>query len=269
MHKLKLKLKLIFQIIFFLLICSSISSNLLYCRANKHKQVSTTSTPIEEKHLTDLIETNEPDLSAVETHLKKIIFNGGSGGKYASLSSVPGNERHHLISSSFCKRHHVYVSRHEAPAISIPKDLHYKTGSHPKSGYNSLYHDLEEYIYNKTNSLRMVCLLGIRDFMRVLKDEGKCSENPKAIIPMSPIKRAREESVLASAKKAKRSRRFGECDHPSSPYTTRFTDTPKFDYQIFWHSMIDASDIETSDDIRLNDLIDSFFKSLIEKSQKL
>ena len=86
---------------------------------------------------------------------------------------------------------------------------------------------------------------------------------------MSPIKRAREESVLASAKKAKRSRRFGECDHPSSPYTTRFTDTPKFDYQIFWHSMIDASDIETSDDIRLNDLIDSFFKSLIEKPQKL
>ena len=161
------------------------------------------------------------------------------------------------------------MSRHEAPAISIPKDLHYKTGSHPKSGYNSLYHDLEEYIYNKTNSLRMVCLLGIRDFMRVLKDEGKCSENPKAIMPMSPIKRAREESVLASAKKAKRSRRFAECDHPSSPYATRFTDTPKVDYQIFWHSMIDASDIETSDDIKLNDLINSFFKDLIEKPQKL
>ncbi len=145
------------------------------------------------------------------------------GGKYGSVARIKGYEVHHLISSSFCRKHPDLISVNQAPALSIPIVLHKLTGSHPASGRSKEYLEKEETLYNETNSLRKVYLMGLKDLERALKlYTEKClgmdDYNVKSEITNTPVKNAQKAAEIASLKK-KVEKKGGSENNPLIPKT--------------------------------------------------
>ena len=138
------------------------------------------------------------------------------GGAYGYISSRDGYEKHHLISSSFCKKHSDIIPPNKAPAISIPIELHRITGSHPLSNlklkqYGCADADFQKYLadeeaaYNKHFSLRDVCLVGINDLrkkLKIYKQKNNIAVNLKSVNEC--IDGAYDQSAILSANKNKR-----------------------------------------------------------------
>lgn len=146
--------------------------------------------------------------------------NAIDGGEYNEVLRVSGYEIHHLVSSSFCRFNPKVVNLRHAPAISIPKHLHVQTGSHGASGYSRVYLELEHFVFYKTNSIRMVWLLGIRDFKRVLESTCVSPTEIQSEIGSSPCKKSLSTAIFASGKKDKTVRR-----RVSSPVPLIFEDS--------------------------------------------
>lgn len=91
------------------------------------------------------------------------VFHTGSGGEY---------ESHHLISSSFCRNNPNVISKEEAPAVLIPKEVHWKTGSHSASHMSAQYLEAEQECFNKRKKLEDVFELGLKDLKRALSESG-------------------------------------------------------------------------------------------------
>ncbi|MBQ6143343.1 MAG: hypothetical protein IJI84_02485 [Clostridia bacterium] len=91
------------------------------------------------------------------------VFHTGTGGGY---------ESHHLISSSFCRNNPNVISVEEAPAVLIPKEVHYKTGSHSKSLMSPQYLKAEQECFEKRGKLEDVFELGLNDLKRALSESG-------------------------------------------------------------------------------------------------
>ena len=91
------------------------------------------------------------------------VFHTGSGGEY---------ESHHLISSSFCRNNPGVISVEEAPAVLIPKEVHWKTGSHSASRMSAQYLKAEQECFNKRKKLEDVFELGFKDLKRALREYG-------------------------------------------------------------------------------------------------
>ena len=145
-------------------------------------------------------------LKNVVEQIEKFL-NAIDGGEYGEVLRVGGYEIHHLVSSSFCRFNPEIINLNRAPAISIPKNLHVQTGSHGASGYSRLYLKLERFVFYKTNSIRMVWLLGIRDFKRVLEKNRVSPKEIQSEIESSPCKRSLSTAIFASGKKDKTVRR--------------------------------------------------------------
>lgn len=91
------------------------------------------------------------------------VFHTGIGGEY---------ESHHLISSSFCRNNPSVISKEEAPAVLIPKEVHWKTGSHSASHMSAQYLEAEQECFNKRKKLEDVFELGLNDLKRALRESG-------------------------------------------------------------------------------------------------
>lgn len=207
----KLKKNLLFILVLLFSVfanCNSASANPTTPITKKRRlKIFSYNTPGKTQHCIKYNSKTQEELEKIKRYLDKhcIIIDGGI---YGNTASMEGYEVHHLISSSFCRKHRL-PSRYSAPSVSIPSELHKMTGSHPSSGMSKEYLEEEETLYNETNSLRKVYLMGLKDLERALKlYTEKClgmdDYNVKSEITNTPVKNAQKAAENASLKKAEK-----------------------------------------------------------------
>lgn len=130
------------------------------------------------------------------------------GGSYYNTARANGYECHHLVSSHFCGNHPNVLSRSQAPAVLIPKELHQLTGSHPCSGFMNDYLKREEEVFARRNSIHDVAKLGMEDLIRAVKlyyrekSTGKIDIRSADVATQTPVKRAFEQVQILSPLKS-------------------------------------------------------------------
>lgn len=226
----KLKKNLLFILVLLFSVfanCNSASANPTTPTSKKSRlNFFLYNTPGKTQHCIKYNSKTQEELEKIKRYLDKhcIIIDGGV---YGNTASMEGYEVHHLISSSFCRKHGL-LSRYSAPSVSIPRELHKMTGSHPSSRMSNEYLKKEEELYSQTHSLKEIYLMGIEDLKRALRLYAKerlgiDDYNVELEITHTPCKKAYESAEVASLKKGEKFKKIekkgGSEKNPLSPKT--------------------------------------------------
>ncbi len=130
------------------------------------------------------------------------------GGEYSKICTAKGYERHHLVSTAFCKKHQIPY-RH-APAVLISKELHKQTGSFGCLKGSQIYRDRENQIFNTAieqndhnGAIYQVYSFGLDNLIDILQPEySKLTEEKVKL--MTPVKQARSSTWLKNVPSAQK-----------------------------------------------------------------
>lgn len=111
--------------------------------------------------------TVKDSLSVTQIPSYNIILDAST---YPHAFRADDYEVHHLISQHFCKNYGYNIN--SVPCVTIPKEVHYRTGSHVHAGHNINDYFAKEKAAFNSNGLHEVFELSINDLQRAFIECG-------------------------------------------------------------------------------------------------